>query len=746
MNPGKERSLWSVSIALFTIFAMCFTAICQTKNPFQPKVSSAEITKDENLNTTTNIPNDTPMPEATERIVNGSFETGNFSGWTFINPSSGYRNWAVTGAGFGGDDGGAFTLPKATAPQHGTYDAWNGVTAGANQSYILYQDVTLPSGNYAALTWLDKYQMNYTQFCTTQCGTANYRVQILNTSNVLLQTLYSVTTLTNTNTNTGWVTHNVDVSAYAGQTIRLRFFTIVDKELQGPGQVEIDGVSLQTATTKGTFQFSSPTYSVNENGNFATITVNRTGETIGPVTLNFTTSNGTATADQDYLSANDTIFFQNGETSKTFTIQIINDTLSEPNETLNLTLSNPSAGASLGSQTTAVLTIVDDNDGQDPSVDFDGDGKTDAAVVSAPTPLFTSTSLYENFEHGINDAGRGRVIKPISADILTDERQRIWSYDYDKLLHFRSGRGFVPLSKEVQAAVDKWNVNSGNLQTEGSTPITWTIRRSTNGTTFNTTFGTTDDVLVPADYDGDDRTDLAVWNGTQFRVLTSSSNYLTEIDYTLGSAGSDPTVVGDYDGDGRADPAVYDNATGLWSWLAGATHTTLQTQVWMPNGIPAPGDYNGDGKYDFGIQLPPVNSPDSAKFRIAFNDGSVGPAADVPIVYGMAIFQIVPGDYDGDGKTDIAQANLSGADIVWRILTSSSNFTMQVRTDFGVVATDKTVQGDYDGDGKVDLAVYRSAAAPQDGVFVILQSSNGATVTIDLGSSTDNPVGFYNTH
>jgi hypothetical protein len=93
---------------------------------------------------------------------------------------------------------------------------------------------------------MDKYQMNYTQFCSTTCGTATYAVEARTISNVLLQTFFIVNTLTNTNTNTGWVSHSVDLTAYQGQIIRLRFRTTVTNSLQGPGQLEIDSVSVQT--------------------------------------------------------------------------------------------------------------------------------------------------------------------------------------------------------------------------------------------------------------------------------------------------------------------------------------------------------------------------------------------------------------------------------------------------------------------------------------------------------------------
>lgn len=189
----------------------------------------------------------TSSARGAELLTNGGFETGSFTGWTFVNAATNFRPWTVSGSGFGGDDGnGFFPVPTSTMVQQGSFSAWNGVTAGAGQSFTLHQQVTVPAGQTLSVQWIDRYQMNHTQFCSTSCGTAQYFVEITNTSGTVLQTLYSVTTPTNTNTNTGFVTHYALLgTTYAGQTIRLRFRTLVQNSLQGPGQLEIDNVRLQ---------------------------------------------------------------------------------------------------------------------------------------------------------------------------------------------------------------------------------------------------------------------------------------------------------------------------------------------------------------------------------------------------------------------------------------------------------------------------------------------------------------------
>lgn len=110
----------------------------------------------------------------------------------------------------------------------------------------------------------------------------------------------------------------------------------------------------------GTLQLSAATFSAGENAGTAIITVTRSGGTGAGVSVSYVTSNGTATP-QDYAPASGTLTFDCQETSKTFVVTLADDTLDEADETVNLKLTNPTGGATLGAQTDAVLTIVDDD-------------------------------------------------------------------------------------------------------------------------------------------------------------------------------------------------------------------------------------------------------------------------------------------------------------------------------------------------------------------------------------------------
>ncbi len=107
----------------------------------------------------------------------------------------------------------------------------------------------------------------------------------------------------------------------------------------------------------GKLKFSGPTFSVTEDAGSAVITVSRIDGATGSVSVDYATSNGTATAGSDYTATSGTLLFEQGETSKTFSIPIVNDNLLEVDETVNLTLSNPGGGATLPAPVTATLTL-----------------------------------------------------------------------------------------------------------------------------------------------------------------------------------------------------------------------------------------------------------------------------------------------------------------------------------------------------------------------------------------------------
>jgi uncharacterized delta-60 repeat protein len=113
-----------------------------------------------------------------------------------------------------------------------------------------------------------------------------------------------------------------------------------------------------TASQPGNLEFSAANYSVNYNAGSIMITVIRSNGSSGAVSVSYSASDGTAVNGTDYMLAPGMLNFPAGVTSQTFPVQILNRKAAQANNpTFDLTLSAPTGGAALGTQSTAVVTI-----------------------------------------------------------------------------------------------------------------------------------------------------------------------------------------------------------------------------------------------------------------------------------------------------------------------------------------------------------------------------------------------------
>jgi CSLREA domain-containing protein len=122
----------------------------------------------------------------------------------------------------------------------------------------------------------------------------------------------------------------------------------------------IDINIIDAPVTAGVLQFENAIYEVVENGASVGITVIRSGTTEGAVTVDYVSSNDTATAGADYSSVSGTLNFVDGQASASFTVPILDDGDSEGNEIFVLTLSNATGGAGINSPQQVNVHIIDD--------------------------------------------------------------------------------------------------------------------------------------------------------------------------------------------------------------------------------------------------------------------------------------------------------------------------------------------------------------------------------------------------
>jgi plastocyanin len=114
----------------------------------------------------------------------------------------------------------------------------------------------------------------------------------------------------------------------------------------------------------GSLAFSAAAYSVAENAGTTSITVNRSGGSSGAVSAHYATSNGTGMAGKHYTATSGTLNWGAGDSAaKTFSVAVLDDGVADGNHTANLTLSAPQGGASLGTPSSAVLTITNTDGG-----------------------------------------------------------------------------------------------------------------------------------------------------------------------------------------------------------------------------------------------------------------------------------------------------------------------------------------------------------------------------------------------
>ena len=346
--------------------------------------------------------------------------------------------------------------------------------------------------------------------------------------------------------------------------------------------------------------------------------------------------------------------------------------------------------------------------------DFDGDGKVDVGCYYPPNGgwyLFKSRDGFLSTHFGYGDT------VPVVADFDGDGKDDFGCY------YPPSGAWDVMKSREGY-----WHMNFGY---GGTYPVTadfdgdgkddygcyfppdgsWYVMKSREGF-WHTKFGYGGTLPVTADFDGDGKADFGCYfppDGSWYVMKSRAGFWHTKFGF-----GETLPVTDDFDGDGKDDFGCYHPASAMWYLMAsreGFSRTqsdlsgVVSREVIKPATAPVTGDFDGDGKDDFGAYYAPSGSWLVEQSR----DG------DWERNFGYGDTFALTGDYDGDGRLDFGcYYPPSGS---WHVMKSREGYWQM---NFGYGGT-YPVTGDFDGDGKDDYGCY----FPPDGSWYVMKSREG---------------------
>ncbi len=283
----------------------------------------------------------------------------------------------------------------------------------------------------------------------------------------------------------------------------------------------------------------------------------------------------------------------------------------------------------------------------------------------------------------------------------------------------------VPNLTPLKAKFDFDNDGRSDLAVFRPSDGYWYIKQSSSGYAYQQ-WGFPTDKPAASHFDNDGKTDVAIYRDGIWHAWSSTLGHRS---MNIGVAGDKP-MVGNFDdeeGEDIEDFAVRGLRNGVPTWLVRGGWTIFyppysSSTITIPGELPADkpivGDFNGDGRDDFGYFRDGLwQTVDRRNYQppASFQWGSAG---DIP----------VPGDYDGDRQTDYAIFRPSTGE--WWINRSSQGI---IALRFGQNG-DIPVPADYDGDGKVDIAIYRN------GVWWQYRIGSGTVYVEQWGSPSDIPI------
>ena len=470
------------------------------------------------------------------------------------------------------------------------------------------------------------------------------------------------------------------------------------------GFSESDDITIYfSVESVGKLEFDADSYWADEDAGTASIDVVRVGGSDGRISVDYATADGTADS-SDYTPVTGTIEFADGETLKTISVPILDDSVAEPNETFTIELSNAmpasidgylqtfegATGGLLGSTTTATVTIrratavpfslpqpaaTDLNlSYKVAAADLTGDGLDDLLVVTTrDRDIAYAPSL------GGGEFGDLRVIEPgasslpidtYTLDLDDDGDLDVLAVGTDMLQYYlNDGSGNFASPVTVASAGSFFAAVADDLDGDGDTDFAATdrsdgsvylFRNSGDGTFVRELVGTGFDGLrglTSLDADGDGDIDLIAsadrTNKISMFVNDGAGNFADEVVLTTDVVGIRYLYSADLDADGNVDFISTAFASSELAWYRSGGDGTFEKHVVNADesGIIAAAiaDIDGDGDPDL---VSGAFRDSSVAWYANDGNGNFTDRMVISAIPGGGVLSVSAGDFDGDGNID----------------------------------------------------------------------------------------------
>ncbi|MCA2636467.1 Calx-beta domain-containing protein, partial [Microcystis sp. M18BS1] len=480
----------------------------------------------------------------------------------------------------------------------------------------------------------------------------------------------------------------------------------------------------------------------------AVFTVSLSSAASTVVSVNYATANGTATAGTDYTAIpTTTLTFNPGETSKTITVAVNGDNQVELNETFFLNLSNLQGNGSN-------VTLAD-NQGQgtinnddsasiaisDVTITEGNSGTTNAVfTVTLSNPVDTAITLNyatadgtattaDNDYTAINltplTFNAGETSKTITVAVNGDTKVESNETFFVNLSNLQTnGRNVTIADNQGQGTINnddiappKITIAPGTNPVEGGTVGTFIITLDTPAPTGG--------IVVNFNTTGSTATNIADYSltaGTNITAVTANT-------FTIAAGATTATlnVVAVSDAVNDPNETVKVNLTSGGDYILTSFNPATNFTVGSYPFSLTVGDFNSDGKSDLAVAN--LLYSNNVSVLLGTGTGSFGTATNFSV--GSSPCSVTVGDFNSDGKSDLAVANADSNNVSVLLGTGTGSFGPATNFSVGISPRSVTV-GDFNGDGKSDLAVANSGST----VSVLLGTGTGS-----FGTATNFTVG-----